>query len=252
MRKLDPYVLENLILGDKYLALSQFVPPILPFDWDPEPYENMPGLDPAPYHQVSVLPGTDKELISPCVFSMMRDTANCLRAAHHIWTQADVDPNDEHRLFLRHQALIYHLLSLQPQNDFEECCRITLIILMLHATASVGASRSLQRMVHRLRVPLLRLKHQIGQDQLPLLFWTTSVGAMTTESPHQRDWFIKQISRIAVLLGLKPDKAEYQQMLERYLFLESVQGIPLNQLRRSVREMECEYLERESETTFFI
>lgn len=38
MTCLEPYSMERLILGDKYLAIRNFAPPILPFDWDPGSY----------------------------------------------------------------------------------------------------------------------------------------------------------------------------------------------------------------------
>ncbi|MCJ1300874.1 hypothetical protein MMC08_003673, partial [Hypocenomyce scalaris] len=37
MTKLEPYVKESLLLGDKYLALGRFAPPTLPLDWGPGP-----------------------------------------------------------------------------------------------------------------------------------------------------------------------------------------------------------------------
>ena len=256
MRKLNPYVLENLIIGDKYLALSKCAAPILPFDWDPVPYKNMlkpqHGLDTTPQHEASVLLGMDKGNPSECVFSMMRDAADCLQTAHHIWTQSDTDSNDEHWLFLRHQALIYRLLSLVPRSDLEECCRITLIMLLLHATMSVGARRSLERMVQRLRVPLLRLKYKIDEDQMPLLLWITSIGAMTAQSPPQRIWFVNQTLRILTSLRLRPEKIEYRRILERYLFLEYVQGVQFKELFDSIRETECEDWELESDAAYVV
>jgi hypothetical protein len=246
IHKLEPYVMESLILGDKYLALSYLalgksVPPILPLDWDPRQMfparvqilqiTHNPVLD----HLASALFALDEEVLSQDMQIVIADLVACLQIAHSICESPDADPADERWLFLRHQALIYRLLSTSTTNIVQECCRIALLVWMLKVTKYFGAQRCSRSLLPHLKDTLLKLEPDVVYANVELVFWITCVGAMTAEETQERDWYVRQTAQLASEIGLEPKEEQYKAVLRRYLFLKSEQGAQMTKLVRAVQ-----------------
>lgn len=252
MKKLDPYLMESLILGDRYLAVGKFASPMLPFDWDPGAFSKQgnspissadsPGLGPAQLAKgFFELDHGDLHLE---ILEMVGDILESLRFSHYLNIQKRTrDPKIERWLFLRHQAIIYRLLQLPTMSgSIQECCRIALMIWLLKITAYHGAARVARGLLTRLADALGSLcsENPPTVPGLKLLFWIHCLGAMTAEYTAERDWFLRRTLESARILGVWVEKDEFWKILEQFLVLNSEGGLQFARMVRAVERMRDE------------
>ena len=247
--KLEPYVMESLILGDKYLSLGYLaggksVPPILPLDWDPG------HMSPARVQKLQLKPNPElgqfaagflalgDEVLSHKIRTIVADLVACLQIAHSICNLPTTDVVDERWLFLRHQALIYRLLSTTTTTMVQECVRIALLVWILKVTKYFGAQRCSRSLLPHLRATLLKVKRRVVSENVELLFWIACVGAVVADGTTDRDWFVRQTARLAASLGLGVGEDHFKRALSRWLFVKSETGIQITRLVCAVQEMQ--------------
>lgn len=248
MSHLEPYVMESLILGDKYLTLGylaqgKLVRPILPLDWDPSikppayaeklQYKTCPKLS----QLASTLVQLDQEIVSQELQAVVVDLVAVIQIAHSFWGLPKKTSSDERWLFLRHQALIYRLLSIQSPSVIQECVRIAILIFILKATHYFGAQRCSGYLLPQLKNTLLLLPFQVVYLNSELLFWITCVGATVVTETAERDWFVQQTARFATYLQLETDAEQYEMILNKYLILDSEQQ-QIEKLVLTISEMQ--------------
>lgn len=123
--KFDPYVLESAILADKYLAVYEMEPPIIPLTWDP----GVPPADTALSFAISgdTLPKLG-ERIWPLtnnvkLKTVLSDVVEFLRIAHALWRAPGIGSEEESWLFFRFQAMKHRLMTLISHKDFQSLNR---------------------------------------------------------------------------------------------------------------------------------
>ncbi len=246
LTKLEPYLMESILLCDKYVAIGKFEAPIFPLDWEPGslPEQKMLRI------QIEVEPllsdlaqgfwCLDKHILGPKMLQVIDDIRVCAQVSQHMETQGKTDPCDQRWLFLRHQSIFCRLLSLHTSSETQECCRVALIVWLLKITVYFGAQRWSKRLLPGLKAAILRLDNAGEWCPSMLMFWMTSLGAMTAEYTEERDWFLKRTMKAATSLGIKPDKEPFRRVLRSFLFLKCEDGLQFFRMIRAAREMQDE------------
>lgn len=246
LTKLDPYLMESIILCDKYVAIGKFEAPIFPLDWEPGPLPAQKMLniqnevEPLLSELAQGFFGLDKHLLGPELLQIIGDIRVCAQVSQQMESQEITDPSDQHWIFLRHQAITCRLLALSTSSETQECCRVALIVWLLKITVYFGAQRWSKNLLPRLKAAILRLENLGEGYSLLLMFWMVSLGAMTAEYTDERDWFLRQTTKAARSLGIKFDKEPFRRVLKRFLFLRREDGLQFFRMLRAMRELEDE------------
>ena len=244
LTKLDPYLMESILLCDKYVAIGKSEAPIFPLDWDPGslPAQNMLRIQGEAAPLLSELAqgffSLGERVLGPEMLQVIDDIRVCVQVSQHMEAQEISDPSDQHWVFLRHQAIFCRLLSLPTSSRSQECCRIALIIWLLKITEYFGAQRWSKRLLPGLKAAILRL--DIAEKWCPsvLMFWMTSLGAMTAEYTDERDWFLERTMKTARSLGIQLDKEPVRCVLKTFLFLKCEDGLQFFRMVRAARELQ--------------
>ena len=246
LTKLDPYMMEGILLCNKYIAIGRFEVPVFSLDWEPGPLpaREMRKIQVEVENPLSDLAqgffDFDEQILGPRLLHIIEDIRICALVSQRRETQGNGDPSDQHWLFLRHQANCCHLLSLKTSSEIQECCRCALIIWLLKITEYFGAQRWSKRLLPDLKAAILRLDHAEEWCPLVLMFWMTSLGAMTAEYTDERDWFLKRTIEVARPLGIKLDKEPFRYILKNFLFLKCEDGLQFFRMVRAARELQEE------------
>ena len=256
MNSLEPYLMESLILGDKYLAIGKFAPPILPFDWDPGRFPKQKwskltaNVDFSTLGSGALASGffeLDRSTLNPEVLAIVGDILEALRVAYCLDTPRRIsDPESQHWLFLRNQAFVYRLLILPTKpGTLQECCRVALLVWLLKITAYFGPPLTAKRLLSRLKAAICDLDDEDLQrrPEAELLFWIQCLGAMTAEYTVEREWFLRQTVESATLLKIKIEKEHFWQILGKYLRLNSEGGLQFARMVRAARGIQIELLQ---------
>ena len=222
MMAMDPYVMESLILADKFLALYRMSRPILRLSWDPgclsaETRERL-GLEVDYFSYRLDKRFLDVELSEPLLY-IISDIVEYANIARSAWDSNSLEPKDESWLFLRLHALFYRLLSLKSASTVDECVRITAMLSLLSATRYQGSQVSALGVLAHLKVAIGILQSSAISVTRGLMFWFVCTGAMVGMPCEQRDWFLSKTRLVANTLALTTDIGSWQQHLESYLFL---------------------------------
>ena len=240
---LDPYIMESLLLCDRYVAIGKFEPPIFPLDWELEaqPAQKMlkVSIEAAPF--LSELAqgffDLDNHILGPEMLQIIDNIRICAQLSQQMDTQEITVSSDQRWLFVRHHANFCRLLSLPTSSKTQECCRFALIVWLLKITAYFGAQRWSKRLLPGLKAAILRLDDADELCPLVLVFWMTSLGAMTAEYTDERDWFLKRTMNAADSLGIELDKEPFRRVLRRFLFLKCEDGLQFFRMVRAAKEL---------------
>ena len=246
LTKLDPYLMEGILLCNKYIAIGLFEVPIFSLDWEPGPLpaQELRQIQIEAENPLSDLAqgffDFDEQILGPRLLHIIKGIRICALVSQRRETQRIGDSSDQHWLFLRHQANCCHLLSLRTSSEVQECCRFALIVWLLKITGYFGAQRWCKRLLPDLQAAILRLDHAGEWCPLVLMFWMTSLGAMTAEYTDERDWFLKRTIKATRSLGIKLEKEPFRCILKKFLFLKSEDGLQFFRMVRAAREMQDE------------
>ena len=242
LTKLNPYLMESVLLCDKYVAIGRSEAPIFPLDWEPAPLptQKMPNSLDAPLSELAQgFFELEEHLLGPKILQIIHDIRVCALVSQQLGTQAISDPADQHWLFLRHQAIFWRLLSMPTASSAtQNCCHVALIIWLLKVTVYFGAQRWSKRLLPRLKAAILDVDNAAVEGCPPrLLFWITCLGAMTAEYTEEREWFLRRTAEVALLAGIERDKGAFRDVLGRFLFLECEDGLQFFRMVRAVEEV---------------
>ncbi|MCJ1329220.1 hypothetical protein MMC10_005898 [Thelotrema lepadinum] len=229
--KVDPYVMESMILAGKFLAINDMTMPLMPMSWDPGPLPEARRKDLTDCDVKQITQGLNLIRISICdeLKQIVRDIVDYVQVAEHAWASPKINPADESWLFLRLQTFSHRLLHLRELSDLENCVRLTLLLFLLNTTQYRGAQISAQILLRRLHSAILethRLKVPSGAG---ILFWCLCTGALTAYSSNIRKKFVDMVADSCNSLRELTERA-LQERLTPYLFLPERQGGPLSDL----------------------
>ncbi|KAJ6441990.1 hypothetical protein O9K51_05541 [Purpureocillium lavendulum] len=232
----DPYVLDSALLADKYLAISDMRPPVIPLTWDPGP-RSAHGGDRC--HDENVFPrlgtGFTAESLSQDLASVICDLVSYCRVAESIWSSKPVrvTNGDEAWLFRHLQAIKYRLLNHLHNASAGytgRCVCLAAAIFSLACIPSRGPLVGAQYAATQLRALLLEAdatNSALLNMSADMKLWCVCTGALLPETFDGREWFVHQVAR-------QLDGDEMMQdlacRLEPYLFLPSRQGSYLSSL----------------------
>ena len=243
---LNPYMMESIILCDKYVALGKFEPPILPLDWEPAPLPKLKvmkvqsQMTPPLRNLAQGFQGLVGESLGIELCRIVQDIVICVQLAEHIKVEATNQTEDQRWLFLRHQACVSRLMSLQTNSRLQDCTRVAIVIWTLKITAYFGAQRWSKKLLYRLKSQIIGLDGSGEWIPSTLLFWMTCLGAMTAEYTEERDWFLARTLKLAKSLVVPIEKQAFRSILQRYLFIALEDGLQFFRMVRALRELETE------------
>ncbi|KAH6628833.1 hypothetical protein F5144DRAFT_580272 [Chaetomium tenue] len=239
----DPYVLESSLLADKYLALWEMTPPIIPLTFDPGPLpETLRKALTRLYADNSALNRLGQNFLNhPYLDATLRfilaDVADYVRIARGAWAELSLISSLQPWLFLRLQALFYRLLLLDNLPPVDEAVRLTALTFLLATTQYHGARLSAESKPWRIRSAMLNARYWDNDGFTDgLRFWCLATAAMSTKEPT-KEWFLDRIVELVYGDGVRSYDgtslhvdADRAESLDGYLFLPDVQDKHLSAL----------------------
>ncbi|PNP43717.1 hypothetical protein TGAMA5MH_04690 [Trichoderma gamsii] len=231
--KFDPYVLDSVILADKFMAITSRKPPIIPVTWDPGPLpsETLAEFGIAEEELLVALPhlgtGFQAESLAEELNNILRDLAAYCRIASTAWLYSSTRPNMEGWLFRRFQAISYRLLCYTLDRNakhLERCISLASLTFVLTSIPARGPQMSAQDVTLHLFDLLQEAQFVVGKESVSdgLWFWLLFMGCVDSEPSTHRLWFLERMADYC-------DKEEmtessFEEKLEPYFFLRSRQG----------------------------
>lgn len=225
----SPYVLESVILVDKYLTISSAQPPLMSSSWDPGPLSidlwNQHGLTGMPHPEL----GT-KLLTAPLDIDLredLEDLVGYIHTAHVVWSNAYVDATLESWLFCRLQAINHRLLSKAHSKETrlpDRCIALAALKFVAQCLVSKGPQISATRLARTLRLELKAARGQLRRD---VYLWCLCMGALLPDLSEFKPWYV---SRLREELAGRGGWDALVSVLPMYLFLTERQGGALAKL----------------------
>jgi hypothetical protein len=248
-----PYIVDSFILADKFLAIVQLSPPVIPLTWDTSSLLYGGGGDGVGEEMRDVFgrytttkSATPRAMgsafahtqMTACLRELIHDIVSYCGLALAAWSNENAgDVTFEHELWLfrRQQALICRLLlcynRAESTSVVGRCICLGTLVFLLSCTAHRGPQLAGMFAARHLRQFLLDNQPTIlvemghGSD---LHQWLVCTGAMAMIcSSRERDWFVVEFARLFQdnVQGL--DANILQPSLERFFFLPNRQGARL-------------------------
>ncbi|KAL7928892.1 hypothetical protein V8C35DRAFT_317055 [Trichoderma chlorosporum] len=228
--RFDPYILDSVILADRYMAISQGKPPVIPITWDPGPFPasireelGITGQSVLPLLGASLL----SEPLSKELDSVVRGLVDYCRIASEAWTWSSIGPEAEGWLFRRLQALSCRLLLHVHDEHIthvQSCICFAALTFISSAVAAKGPQMSAQYAAGQLFLLLQETHHPEEEMRMSkgLYFWLLFMGAVVAEP---QPWFLEQLATCCEEGQVSESSLEAR--LEPYLYLPSRQGAHL-------------------------
>ena len=244
------YIMEGILLVDKYVAMHFFAPPILQGEWCPT------RLPADKLHFIRLQMGSasnkmaqgflelsDKELGIE-MKGIVRDFILFIEVIEYARSITIADAEEQQWLFLQNQSLGDRLLSASPSSIMEECCRIAVMMWLLKNIKYFGSQRWSKRLAPRLRHAVSQADGQTARSEPKLFFWVIIVGAMVSLGTEDEDWYLQRAMLLSHALGIKFENNTIQSICESFLFLLDETN-QLNQIVAAVQESGLNPLEPE-------
>ncbi|KAK1252209.1 hypothetical protein MKX08_003396 [Trichoderma sp. CBMAI-0020] len=231
--KFDPYVLDSVILADKFMAITSRKLPIIPVTWDPGPLpsESLEEFSVAEEELMMVLPrlgtGFQLESLSEELCNILQDLVAYCRIASTTWSFSSTRPDIEGWLFRRCQALSYRLLLHaldQNAKHLERCISLASLTFILTSIPARGPQMSAQDVTSHL-FDLLQegqFSAEKGGVSDGLCFWLLFMGCVVSEPSTHRLWFLERIADYCDEEELT--ESSFKERVESYFYLPSRQG----------------------------
>lgn len=135
------------------MAIGKTEAPISPLDGEPGslPLQKMPKIHQNVEHLLLELAqgffDLDKHIPGLEMLQIIDDIRVCAQLSQQMGTQTIVDSSDQHRLFLRLQAIFCRLLSLPRSSEIQECCRIALIVWLFEINCILWCAALVQKIL---------------------------------------------------------------------------------------------------------
>ena len=212
--------------ADLRLAFILGTPPIFQLTWDPGPLLNdhpecswtCPQSATKRRSTASVLDRL-RTISSPPLDAILEDLLECAEAMRALL--AEKNDINRHHIMDRASALLYRLISLSTtrnQSTAEEqregCCRQALILwtwnILIGSVSSSTRAANAQHLERMTPLHGARLKQAIyntysisddcWSDHSDVLFWILILGITVAGYEEDREWFLKEIRRLAITL----------------------------------------------------
>ncbi|EHK22882.1 uncharacterized protein TRIVIDRAFT_116499, partial [Trichoderma virens Gv29-8] len=226
-KQFDPYILDSVVLADRYMAISQGRPPVIPITWDPGPLPTSIREELGITGQ-SVLPLLGSNLLleplSEKLDSMIRDLVDYCRIASEAWAWSSIGPEAEGWLFRRLQAISCRLLLYIHDEHItyiQSCICFATLTFISSSIAAKGPQMSAQYAARQLFL-LLQEKHHSEEEMKMskgLYFWLLFMGSVVAEP---QPWFLEQLAEQCD--GGEISEPNLEARLKPYLYLPSRQG----------------------------
>ncbi|KAM0519019.1 hypothetical protein ACHAPE_004011 [Trichoderma viride] len=231
--KFDPYVLDSVILADKFMAITSRKPPIIPVTWDPGPLpsETLGEFGVVEEGLSMVLPrlgaGFYLESLSEELNNIVQDLIAYCRIASTVWSYSSIRPGMEGWLFRRSQAISNRLLLYalgQNAKHLERCISLASLTFILTSTPARGPQMSAQDVTLHLFDLLQEEQFLVEKESMSdgLWFWLLFMGCVVSEPSTHRLWFLERMADYCNKEELT--EAVFEEKLEPYFFLPSRQG----------------------------
>ncbi|KAL7955594.1 hypothetical protein V8C34DRAFT_291064 [Trichoderma compactum] len=225
--KFDPYILDSVVMADRYMAISQGQPLVIPITWDPGPLPcsvceelGITGESVLPLLGANLL----LEPLSEELDCVVRDLVNYCRIASEAWAWPSIGPEAEGWLFRRLQAISCRLLRHihdEHVSHVQLCICFATLTFITSSIAAKGPQMSAQYAVGQLFL-LLQEKHHSAEEMeisKGLYFWLLFMGSVVAEP---QPWFLEQLAENCE--GGEISESSLEARLEPYLYLPSRQG----------------------------
>ncbi|EED19790.1 conserved hypothetical protein [Talaromyces stipitatus ATCC 10500] len=230
--KIDAYVLESMILVDKFSAMIDMTHPILPMTWVPEPliqynpeYQHSETADNLRRLGGNFVPMTVYYELA----KTLQDIADFCRIAQWIWSRQDVSSKDESDMFLHLQSLNYRLLLLDKLSSTENCIRLAALVFLQNIIHYQGAQLSAILVIRHLKNALSEVSPHIQHSwDDECMLWILCTGAMATEATDEREWFLARTAYMSKNLSVDLGGLAFRELLEGYLFIWEKQDYQLS------------------------
>jgi hypothetical protein len=225
----NPYVLESMILCDKFLAILEMTRPILPLKWDPGPLPS-----PSPKQLQSNLrrlaEGFTRLDLRPDLAELIQEIADYVRAAQFNWEYSNVTLKEESWMYLGIQALNYRLLLMDDLEGIENCIRLATLLFLQNVIHFEAVQISAIVVLQHFKAAATEAEIWRQNDHSGLRLWCLCTGGMTPELTNEREWFVQTIATFAQPSLVDLRKPEFQRLIESYLFVAAKQDDQLHKL----------------------
>ncbi|KAJ6782486.1 hypothetical protein PWT90_05289 [Aphanocladium album] len=221
-KSFDPYVLESVILADKYLACWEWTTPTIAINCLPAEHNlQIPDMD----HQATVL---GRNLLARNldhrVKKSIKKIVDYVHFAKQAWALAPLPFDVQGGLFFQLQRLIYELLCLADLSPVNHCVRVAALVFLQTNMQYRGAHICASVLTEQLRLGLMAAKFWEAVDP-GLRFWCLASALLVTEPSPDDAWFNAMLARYLsdITEGLSP-LTDARTCLEQYLYLHDRQG----------------------------
>lgn len=245
-RNFDPYVLDSVILADKFMAITSRKLPIIPVTWDPGPlpFEALQEFGVAEEELSTALPrlgtGFHLESLSEHLGNIVQDLVAYCRIASTAWSCSTTSPDIEGWLFRRCQSISYRLLFYALDRNakhLERCISLASLTFILTSIPARGPQMGAQEVIFHLFDLLQEEQFLVERASVPdgLWFWLLFMGCVVSERSRHRLWFLERMADYCDEVELT--ESSFQERLEPYFFLPSRQGVRIPAVLKYLRSM---------------
>ena len=226
LNNIDSYIMEGIVMTDKYVAMHYQVPPVLKSQWHITALQNLDGIYRAMSRKFPQTISGFLELgdffVGEDMMCFLRDLRVFYLVVEHIRMKPDVDFDEQRWLFLQNQSLSARLLSLQQQaTELQSCCCIALLTWLLKNTTYFGAQRWAKIYASRLKLALDPAFQLMMLKAPRMLLWILVVGGMASFETTYEDWFVSRIIAVAKeALFIGPEIHQVKLVCKCFVLLE--------------------------------
>ena len=219
--KFDQFIHETACYNDVFLAIETSTPPLFPLTWDVPPLTAVRWVqidrelsDSGDYYRMGggFADALSQRIFSPGMDAVVTDFMIWADMAQYTGISKTATGADAQWVSRKGQAMLHRLLSIPaispadvtvtPSRRREECCRLTLIILLSYVATQMAWRSGKMNMV-RLQKALWTVDRDWGSGPLnKMLLWVLMCGAFAAEGVADEEWFLSRALRVAQRLDV--------------------------------------------------
>lgn len=224
--KFDPYILEGMLLVDKYTALARLSRPLIAPTFDPgdEALRVASAQVPAEDAIPNMASGFAELQIEPELTAILQDVGQFYHAAAGIWKSAvSIKPHQESLLYRRFQALHYHLLLFEPKTWTSQLVRLTSLVVMCNITMYTAGGVYAGILLRHLQKAMMQFISDHEKMDLEVWLWCLCTGATARLSMKDKSWYVDRFLANVIKMRLPLEVSAIQRFMTKYLYIPSVQ-----------------------------
>ena len=214
--KFDQFIHETACYNDVFLAIETSTPPLFPLTWDVPPLTAVQWVqihrelsDSKDYYSMGsgFANALFQRIFSPAMNAVVTEFMIWADMAQYTSITKTATGADAQWVSRKGQAMLHSLLSIPaispedvtvtPSRRREECCRLTLIILLSYIATQMAWRSGKMNMV-RLQKVLWTVDRSWGSGPLDrILLWVLMCGAFAAEGTPDEEWFLSRALQVA-------------------------------------------------------